>query len=568
MRWLFVVTSIFFAFLSPMPVTLACSGGGFENILSGEEIARFDLVVAATVHDVDDAGVGHILKVERYFKGSGGEFLVRMPYGPGIQAATHVRRYDTGCHYSGRTDPPRRINDFGYLGLWSNSNGTVSVGFKHSPRDGVVTFYLEGEGVLSLPVRDFEKLLLQLSEQTATTEPQVKPYPLMRFLIIETESGERYRLNPDRTLARIDPEKWPFAISDDGSHVVFRLDDRLLGLQYLATSKKPLAPWLHEEDSGATDENTRSKMASGLARYGWMHTVPGQFAQFSPNSDFAAVQEKTRLVVYLLSSVIGGEFSVGYGHRMVVREIAGFDATWRTLEEQQPLHWNANSTSIAYQDSRGIWLWKFLEDDEPIIVVEAKEGRELIDLSATGRYLLYGRPADWTLLDVLTGDSWKDSLITPDESRHIHFLSDRPEDLDQRGQLSKCSPPLISCPLVVVQSPHTGVGSQEPPQEVFWHGRDFLGLVYRHGFQSIRWSYALEDVFCNLRICRAVNTPEINAFAYDSQYEQQAFAFEDTRIGFGFHKTHDYYDSVDLSDVLDSPIIDLEWGQPIFYEGR
>lgn len=550
-----------------MTVVLACAGGGFENTLSKEEIAAFDYVVAATVHDVDDAGVGHILKVDRYLKGSGGEFLVRMPYGPGLQAATHVRRYDTGCHYDGRREPPLRINDFAYLGLWSNSNGTVSVGLKYRPKDGVVTFYQKGEGVRTLQVHELEQLLLQFSEQTEATEPQSNPYPLMRFLKITTESGERYRLNPDRSVSWIDPEKYPYATSNDGSHVVFRLDDGMLGFQYLATRKKQIAPWLREEQTEVL-ESARSNLARGFARYGWMHVVPGLYAQFSPNSDFAAVQDETRLVVYLLYSVIGGEISVGYGHRMAVREIASFDATWRSAEDQQPLAWNANSTAIAYQDSQGIWLWKFLENAEPQLVVQSQEGQELLDFSATGRYLRYGWPADWTLLEVETGETWKDSLITPDESRLVHFVSDRPEDYEKRQQLEECGLPLISCPLVIVQSPHTGVGSEEPPQDVFWHERDLLGLLYRYGFQSIRWSYALENAFCDLRICWGVKTPAINAFAYDSRYRQQAFAFEDTRIGFGLRKKEDYYDSIDLSEHLDSPIVDLEWGQPIFYEGR
>ena len=305
-----------------------------------------------------------------------------------------------------------------------------------------------------------------------------------------------------------------------------------------------------------------------LAYYGWLHLVPGLYARFSPNSNFIAVQEDTRLVVYLLHSVEKEGAIVGYGHRLAVREIAGFDISWQNAEEQQPLVWSADSRAIAYQDSHGIWLWTFIDRAKPQLTIQAREDQDILDLSATGRYLRYGRPADWTLLDVETGETWKDSLITPNESRLVHFVSDRPEDSERRQQLGECSLPLVSCPLVVVQSPHTGVGSEEPPQAVFWHERDLLGLLYRNGFQSIRWSYALEDAFCDLRICYGVNTPAINAFAYDSRYRQQAFAFEETRIGFGLRRMEDYYDSVDLSETLDSPIVDLEWGQPIFYEGR
>ncbi len=561
----FLFLSLFCAVcLMPLPNISACVSGEYEFLQSIEEITRYDLIVSATVHDIDDAGIGEILRVDRYFKGSGGEFLASMPVPPALQVATHIRSYDTGCLYDGRAGNSRQIHDFGYLGVWANADGTYGVGVIYSPKDGLVEFYSEDTGFTELTVREFERLLLKYSGQTEATAPLSKPYPLMRFLNITTESGERYRLNPDRSVTWLDPSTRPLAISNDGSHVAFRLDDEMLGFQYLATSKKPLAPWLQDEETGATDEETPRNTAKGLARYGWMHTVPGLYAQFSPNSDFAAVQDKTRLAVYLLSSVIGEDVFVGYGHRMVVREVASFNVTWRDFLERQPLVWSANSVAIAFQDSQGIWLWYFLENAEPQLVVATQEGQELIDISATGRYLRYGRPAEWMLLDVLTTATWKDSLISPDESRLVHFLSDGPEDLDQRNRLRNCSLPLMSCPLVVVQSPHTGVGSEKPPQKVFWHERDLLGLVYRNGIQSIRWSYALEDVFCAFRLCHGVDTPEISAFDYDSRYRRPAFAFEETRIGFGLREKDNYYDSVDLSEYLDSPIVDLEWGQPIF----
>ena len=57
-----------------------------------ESIARYDLIVAATVVDLDDVGIGAILRVDRYFKGAGGEHLAVMEHPPALQYAGHIRR--------------------------------------------------------------------------------------------------------------------------------------------------------------------------------------------------------------------------------------------------------------------------------------------------------------------------------------------------------------------------------------------------------------------------------------------------------------------------------------------
>jgi len=74
---------------------MACSYGGGEP--SGIKWnLRHELVVAAEVVDVDDVGIGTILKVHRYFKGAGGEYLAIMPYPPSLQIAGRLRWYHTG----------------------------------------------------------------------------------------------------------------------------------------------------------------------------------------------------------------------------------------------------------------------------------------------------------------------------------------------------------------------------------------------------------------------------------------------------------------------------------------
>ena len=58
-------------------------------------------------------------------------------------------------------------------------------------------------------------------------------------------------------------------------------------------------------------------------------------------------------------------------------------------------------------------------------------------------------------------------------------------------------------------------------------------------------------------------------------YDLPATAYNDYQIRIGFDIDIDkapdedsQYAPINLRRHLDSPIVDLEWGQPIFYEGR
>jgi hypothetical protein len=62
--------------------------------------------------------------------------------------------------------------------------------------------------------------------------------------------------------------------------------------------------------------------------------------------------------------------------------------------------------------------------------------------------------------------------------------------------------------------------------------------------------------------------------AYDQQYTQPAILVGDYNVYFGFYSDYyvedeeyrPYLDILELEDTLDSPIVSLEWGQPVFYD--
>ena len=535
-----------------------------------ESIARYDLIVAATVMDVDDVGIGTILKVDRYFKGAGGEYLAVMPYPPALQYAGYIRRYDTGCLYAARTEASWngwQKHDFGYVGLMARGDGTYKRSPFYSPHDAMVEFYSVNAGdygdMVTLSVADFEQLLLEIGEQTETTEPQSNPYPLMRFLNITTATGQRYRLNPDRSLTWLDPERYPIAISNDGSHVMFRLDDNELAFQYLSLVKKPFDPLRHALGSAAP-VGGRALSGGQMSFADWLHPVPGRYAQFSPNSDAVVVQEETRLRIYFFVAVPIQGAAVGFAHNMQLWESASADFNWPGTAERLPLAWSGDSKSIAFQDSRGAWLWNIFDEAGPQLVLEADADQELLDLSHSGRYLRYGARASWTLLDVQSGETWQNTLISPDESRLIQirdeFANEEARSSHIYGTYQACNAPLSRCPLTIVAA---------PPRFIFWNEPGFVGLVFETRLENFPWKHSHSHLLACHCCCPGTisssELPPVAAFAFDPTYMQPAFAYEETRIGFKLRSLSLNYDRVDLSEYLDSPIVDLEWGQPIFY---
>ena len=543
MRTSLILTTVCFGLLAFASPVFACSGYTLSSI---EGIARYETVVAATVVDVDDRGANAVLKVDRYFKGKGDEYLTVVRHPPALHYAGKVRRYETGCLYAGEAGHQWQLGSYGYFPLSASDDGTYrddhnynGISAHYIPRESSVRFYSNEAGdhgdYINLPQDEFEALLLQLSDQDQTTDPKSNPYPLMRFLNITTESGRRYRLNPDRSVTWLNPAKYPIAVSNDGSHVMFRLDEDELGFQYLAQKKKPFK-W----------------------SYGWLHAKPGFYGQFSPDSNYVAVQEKQRVTIYLMRSISGSE-GPGFGHSMSMKKVASLDTVWLTAEQKAQMVWSANSRVLAFQDARGIWIWDLFDKEEPRLIVPADDTHVLLDLSSTGRFLRYACDGFWTLLDMHTGESWTDTLVSPDESRLIHFHANlTAEDSRFAGVVDRkksCTTNDPGCPVTM---------EVIRPNFMFWFEPGFIGLVSSNQVTGYPWRHSLASICCRGEI-NGYDLPTISAFAFDASYNMPVFAFDGTMIGIDLWSAG-LFEAVDLSTQLDSPIVDLEWGQPVFLE--
>ena len=553
-----------------------------------DDVVKYrDVVVSATVDYVPDLGANFILKVNRYFKGSGGQYISVVYWRPAVYYADTVRDYDNGCLSVGWGGRRVRRGDSGYFALSAEQNGTFDYSEETIwiPRDvdpsrqldsteGLVEFDLHWRSEYELrspaPVKDFEKLLLQLSDEAETRPPVGNNYPLMRYLNITTEAGKRYRLNPDYSVTWLDPDWWPIAISNDGSHVMFRLQKDELAFQYLSLLKKEQASCAECEplDYRYVDGGHASSEA-GYAYDGWLEPVKGLHAQFSPDSNFAAVQDREEIVIYLFDNWTLAEYA--YGQLMGMKIVARQPVTWDLSYGAAPMTWSADSSTISYQDSRGIWHWDLFEEINPTLILANANEAKLLDASGSGRYIRYGHNNSWSLLDVESGEIHERAFAAPDERNLIFARPSYPSGVvtafagrsDRfRYNWRTCRAPLSKCP-IHIEYPHE-------PIHIFEYQPGRIGLVSSKSIQLIPWHLSIEESHM-----LAITEPPapIIAFDYDEIYHVPAIAYDGYTIELGFY--HEYnrmpmrdgqYGPTDLRGQLDSQIIDVEWGQPVFYE--
>ena len=230
------------AALSPL-MTMACSGYPYFGV---DDLPTMELLVRATVIDADDRGYNAVIQVEEYYKGEGPRLLTVARYNVGLETGRGVRGYDTGCLYTGRGHE-WRPGSTGYFGLYRSLIETYSDYYSGSAHfyiwDGQLTYQegategyaLEWDAPKTMSEEDFIAKLLEAGGRDAPVAPTIDGvvrYPLMRYLMITTENGTRYQVNPDRTVTPV-LEDSAIAISPDDAHVVVRADESTLAFYYV-----------------------------------------------------------------------------------------------------------------------------------------------------------------------------------------------------------------------------------------------------------------------------------------------------------------------------------------------
>ncbi len=548
---------VLIAALSPFTAS-ACSGYPYFSM---EDLPEMDLLVRATVIDADDRGYSAVIRVEEYYKGEGPRLLTVSRYNVGLETGNSVRGYDTGCLYSGRGHKWRPGLQ-GYFGLTDNGEfETLTDSYYGSAHfyvwDGHITYQegategyaLEWDAPRSISEDGFVAKMLEAGGREAPLAPTldgVQRQPLKRYLMITTEHGSGYQVNPDRSVTAIGAETARY-ISPDDAHVALPVDDDTLGFYYV---------WPH----GYSPEH-----------YEQMIHVPGRDLSFSNDSHMVAVWDDTQLTVYMFRNAGRGDF-LDWGVGMVMDAIASVPV--RTSVNELPvLRWSADSSTIAWQDSAGVWRWDLYNDAQASLLVEAgRSNVQLLDISESGRYVRYRNSSGWTLFDSDTGETFANALASPGE-RHLIFVNsdDRPI---KHWSGDSCKPPLRKNCAVYIGMPNAETIT------VFPYQMELLGLIGCTGGDCSvvgqSWHPAIDNDNNNMVGGRYLGDTmsALRQIAYDPFYGQPAILRGDYRIEFRFYSSYyfddednlPYLDYLDLKGIVDSPIAAIEWGPPIFYD--
>jgi len=548
--------------------TFACQGPAPYDYAN---LPKMDLWVRATVLDVDDRGFSAILKVHEYYKGAGPEWLAVVRYPVGLETARRVRGYPTApCLYAGH-GTRLHLGRYGYYGLSSNGDGTFTDQLYNAAHYFFVDGKMEGDyyvddpdgymELIFLTEAEFVARLLEVGGRETAGKPiqsEVSRYPLMRYLLVTLEDGTPLHVNPDRSLSVLGADD-PIAISPDGAHTIYREGDDTLVFNYI-WGKRFMA------------EGFRDQIKK-----------PGQNAVFSPDSNMAAVWDSSHLAVYIYRDrgvPRASDSSPRWYPGMALEQAATVDIQIEASKDIE-IRWSANSSTVVWQDTNGIWRWNLFEEAEPTILPGAggREANELVDVSRNGRYVSYRDGGAIRVYDSRTEELYENAWVAPNES-YIN-TGERGQDGETRDRpYSECRAPMnANCANGPLRSDRSKITE-------FPYLMELLG-----------WVNCREDKICDIYGSswhpsttltsagysggREIATIlyDVRQIAYDPFYEKPAVLRGEYQIELEFYHSglfegwHDIdetglarLDYLNLEGIVDSPIASIEWGQPIFYD--
>ena len=534
-------------------------------------IPEMDVWVRASVLDVDDRGFSAILKVREYYKGEGPELLAVVRYPVGLETARGVRGYPTAnCIYAGNGTPLIH-GKRGYYGLKSNGDGTFSDALWNAAHYFFIDGEMDGEYYVDDPDGFMDEIVLSEAEfvsrllEVGGRENAVEPvpaeesrYPLMRYLLVTLEDGTLLRVNPDRSVTLLGDED-PIAISPDGAHTIYRESEDTLVFNYIVGER-------------FMPEDFRDQIKQ-----------PGHHAKFSPDSNMVAVWDDGHLAVYIYrdrglprDTDWGGRWYPG----MALERAAAIDLL---VEESKDLaiRWSADSSTIVWQDSRGIWHWNLFEEATPQMApgVLNVEANKLVDVSRSGRYVSYRNGGAIRVYDSQTAALYRNAWVAPNESYINTGESSRDSEADDRPY-TECRAPM---------NENCANGPLRPDRSQiteFPYLMELLGWVNcsednRCDVYGSSWHPSTILTGAGSSFGREITKIfyDVRQIAYDPFYEQPAVLRGDYQIELEFYDSDLFeiwydidesslarFDYLNLENVVDSPIASIEWGQPIFYD--
>jgi hypothetical protein len=263
-----------------------------------------------------------------------------------------------------------------------------------------------------------------------------------------------------------------------------------------------------------------------------------------------------------------------YYNQMVLREVATRQFAKGKTETLPKVIWSANGSTLAWQDANAIWQWNIFDRAEPQQLVSGSNLPELMDISRYGRYVRVGSWSRWSLIDTQTRRMYFDTIASPNELYFITINRKTSETAESSKSAQTCKPPLRdNC------QKEMAIGSRELkalyPFEMELLGfaaaipnYEYFALGSHSWHPAIGPSHYIGGRFYNIFI------KDFRAISYDVQYKLPVMLVGDYSIYFDLYSDADvneekyrpYLDILDLKGKVDSPIVAVEWGLPVFLD--
>lgn len=580
-----------------IPAVFAC-GGGYDYPVTLDQMMEHDILVRGVV--VENNAGNSIIQVQRYLMGHGSQYLLVVRQSPSLYIRKAERGYDYGC--DGADSALAGEGTLAYFSLDYQSNGTYTLGshsylhriaiIDYADRQ-VVEYHtyngdINDESTLSsdnfeafqVTQQEFEATVAELSgEQSHPPDSYV--YPRYRPLYITTENGQSYMMPVD-SYELIPLENTPQAcvddcvlVSPDGSHYVHSvpIEDDTYAVWY--TEGFESDDWyLGWEVGDATHTPVR---------------ITAQELLFSPNGDFLLGWYDNELTIYGFN--MWDNYGT-YGRLPTISPIWHSQLTGSDFAGQAA--WSGNSNAITYLDADGLkWLdvtmmiqARLLVDIDTYRANTANNDNgtsitPILELSATGRYLRYGTAQEWLLIDTFMGLEFDDAIISPDETGFVQISAE-----EAMTSVLDESLPETATTCMMYNEDNTCIRFSTPSMDAcnlpLASCVDEIDLPQGFELQDVQWTSNNSLIFFTCEI----GNPDVcyhferdlderdrgfsdnlegyqtNAYEYDSVFGKLAWVVNDYQIRFS---TSRFDDPIDFESGLDSPIVSVELGEPLWY---
>lgn len=541
----------------------ACSGGPPPVTLN--EAIEYDVIVFGRI--LENSGGNSIIEVERYLVGSGERYLLISRQTPALWISKSERQYGFGCNYALSEIAP--IGTQLYMALNRNPDGSYDMdlssrrNFAIIPRRmdegvGVSYYYYNGDihdeesynyenmEVVTTTPEAFEATIADLTGQIA-----VAPDPLnvpqnygidavifRRTLRITSENGTEYMLPIDRRevlgVSDVCQDNCPIS-SPDYTHFLQPISGNEHSYVLIYQRQLALDAEFWEDTSSAENQD---------------YYIVGEDFLFSPDSNFFIAWADHEIALYEIRIEVP-EYRIAFPKAYELRRIE-----LSVDDEHSPASlrglgaWSGNSRMFAYVDAEGLKVVDILDSIAEPRSVAPNEGAGLeIELSQSGRYVRYGTKQLWRLYDVFNGMVYNNTLISPDETYFVRFYQGRTPENESTNESQSSLFADVYSEFSIVD----------------WHWMDDEGLylilcrdetrqicvsryfLHQYGYSGIPYAVSLDS------------GDSIRQIAYDDLYGKVAIQIDDYSIFI------EYLHYFELSDIIDSPIAHIEWGEPLWY---